>query len=382
MPYEFGNAQHIGRRETQQDAFGFSDPADAGFTAHGGFLAVVADGMGGLAHGDLASRTAVQSFLGAYAAKPVGEPVAGALARSLQTANQAVRAAQANAGADELGTTLVAAVLAADGLHWISAGDSALYLLRAGELTQLNAPHVYGRQLDQAAAAGRISAEAAAEDPQREALTSYLGLAALTEVDASVRPLPLAPGDTLLLASDGLFKTVPETEIAAESPVSLQDLCERLVERTLARQVSIQDNVTVLAVRIAAESAPVVTPPEPGLGLLEPLPVRRGRRSLRWAMILLVLLAGLGGAGWTLWSRRDTTPGASAGGSGSRRDTSNLPDPFQPAPASPEAPPQIPDASRPPEPPRDVQPQDTKPEPPKPAEIGPDPRRPRPGARR
>lgn len=373
MPYEFGNAQHIGRRETQQDAFAFSDPADAAFTAHGGFLAVVADGMGGLAHGDLASRTAVQSFLGAYAAKPVGEPVAAALARSLQTANQAVRAAQAAAGAEELGTTLVAAVLAADGLHWISAGDSALYLLRAGELTQLNAPHVYGRQLDQAAAEGRITAQAAAEDPQREALTSYLGLAALTEVDASVRPLPLAPGDTLLLASDGLFKTVPEADIAAESPARLQDLCETLVEKTLARQVSVQDNVTVLAVRAAPEPAPAVALPDAGLGLLEPLPVRRGRSSLRWAMILLVLLAGLGGAGWTVWSNRDTTPAASGGGAGARRDTSNLPDPFQPAP-----PPEAPGDPKPPEP----QPEEIKPEQPKPVPIGPDVRRPLPGARR
>jgi protein phosphatase len=338
--FEFGNAQHAGRRETQQDAFGFSDPADAAFVSHGGFLAVAADGMGGLACGDLASRAAVQAFLGAYAAKPPGEPIPAALARSLHAANQAVRAAQAAAGAEELGTTLVAAALASDGLYWISAGDSALYLLRGGELTRLNAPHVYGRQLDRAAAEGRISAAAAAADPQREALTSYLGLAELPEVDASVRALPLLAGDTVLLASDGLFKTVPEAEIAAVSGENLQDFCEQLIARTLDRHSATQDNVTVLAVR--AGSPPAAAPPAPDdLGLLAPLPPRRGRPALRRLAFLLVLLSGLGGAGWTLWRNRDTRPGEIGARSSPPRDTSRLPEPFQPPPEpQPPAPPE------------------------------------------
>ena len=51
-----GNAQHIGARQEQQDSFGFSDPGNEAFVAHGGFLGVVADGMGGLSHGSEAGR--------------------------------------------------------------------------------------------------------------------------------------------------------------------------------------------------------------------------------------------------------------------------------------------------------------------------------------
>ena len=63
------NAQHIGARHSQQDSFGFADPDDAAFIQHGGFLAIVCDGMGGMEHGDLAGRTAVRTFLEAYGRK-------------------------------------------------------------------------------------------------------------------------------------------------------------------------------------------------------------------------------------------------------------------------------------------------------------------------
>jgi serine/threonine protein phosphatase PrpC len=139
-----GNAQHIGQRQQQQDSFGFSNLGDAEFRKHGGILAVVADGMGGMAHGDAASRAALKAFLQAYESKTEVEPIADALLRSIQAANAGVyQLALEMDAAEEMGTTLVATVLKNDQLHWVSAGDSAIFLFRDGEYTQLNQPHIF-----------------------------------------------------------------------------------------------------------------------------------------------------------------------------------------------------------------------------------------------
>jgi len=83
MAFSAGNAQHIGSRSQQQDAFGFSDPAEQEFVAHAGFLGIVADGVGGLTHGSEASQSAVRAFLQAYRLKSPEESIVSALSRCL-----------------------------------------------------------------------------------------------------------------------------------------------------------------------------------------------------------------------------------------------------------------------------------------------------------
>src|SRR5580704_14039646 len=90
MSFLPGNAQHIGARSSQQDSFGFGDPDDEAFLAHGGFVAVVCDGMGGMEHGDIASRLAVRAFLEAYQRKIPSESIPEALERSVREANDRV----------------------------------------------------------------------------------------------------------------------------------------------------------------------------------------------------------------------------------------------------------------------------------------------------
>src|SRR2546426_877615 len=121
MRFAAGNAQHIGDRPEQEDAFGFSDPARKDFVAHGGFV-------GGLAHGREASSTAVRAFISAYEAKPLSEPIAEALTRSLHEANKMVLSlAEKASQLNRVGTTIVAVVVDDASLHWISAGDSRIY---------------------------------------------------------------------------------------------------------------------------------------------------------------------------------------------------------------------------------------------------------------
>ena len=254
LAYSPGNAQALGQRSDQQDSFGFSDPTDADFMSHGGLLAVVADGMGGMAHGAQASRIAVQNFIESYAAKDRAEPIGQALRRAIEAADRAVFDFAASLGLQkDVGSTLVAAAFAPDGLHWISVGDSAIYLYRRPELTMLNHPHTLAARLQQTVERGEISADAARIDPDRDALTSYVGSGGLIEVDACVQPMPLNQGDIVTLCTDGLFRAIGREEIGPciDGSAEGQDACDRLLEQALARNLPHQDNITVLCVNVA-----------------------------------------------------------------------------------------------------------------------------------
>ena len=240
-----GNCQHIGSRSSQQDAFGFSDKDDLDFVTHGGVLAVVADGMGGMALGGEASHLAVQVFLHSYMAKAADETVPMALLKALDDANQVVINLSQEFDEEDVGTTLVAAVVHGAVLHWVSVGDSRLYLLRQGKLTQLTQDHVFAVELDRDAANGLISLEEAQSHPERPALNSYLGLLELDLIDQNPQPFTLVSCDQVLLCSDGLYAAVNANEIAACWNGDSQRSAEELINRVLAKERPGQDNLTV-----------------------------------------------------------------------------------------------------------------------------------------
>ncbi len=241
MRFDPGNAQDCGSRPDQQDAFGFTDPWDSEFVAHGGTVAVVADGMGGMENGSAASRAAVRAFIETYRAKSPAEEIPIALERSIRRANHAVYAS-ANGG----GTTLAAVAVCGSALHWISAGDSSVYLYRRGALSLFSKSHVFARSLEEAVAVGDMPVRQALTHPDRECLTSYLGVAEIAEIDRNPAAYRIEAGDRILVASDGLSKVLSHAEIAAAVSGSSQESCERLVRATMAKNRPDQDNVTVL----------------------------------------------------------------------------------------------------------------------------------------
>jgi serine/threonine protein phosphatase PrpC len=251
--YAPGNAQDVGKREDQQDSFGFSDPRDTTFMTHGGMLALVADGMGGMAHGGEASRLAVRAFLRQYASKQLGESIPQALGRAVEAADRSVVEFAESVGlARDVGSTLVAAAFTPSGLYWMSVGDSALYLCRDGSLTQLNHPHTLSARLAELVKRGDMSPEDAAIDPDRDALTSYVGAGPIAEIDSPGEGFVLKAGDTVILCSDGLYRALSHEEILriAIGAADPQEAADALVASTLARELPHQDNVTVLCIRI------------------------------------------------------------------------------------------------------------------------------------
>ena len=306
-----GNAQHIGARGEQQDSFGFSVFDDADHVGHAGILAVVADGMGGLAMGKDASTVAVNTFLSTYMDKDPAEKIAAVLDRCLHAANRAVNKMAKNAGLEgEVGTTLVAVVIHAGMLYRVAAGDSRIYLFREGLLRQLTNDYNYGRVLDRLVAKGEMKQSEAESHPSRAALTSFLGKEDLDEYDnPSDSPLALQIGDKILLASDGLFGFLPEAEISRLMAAEPQKAAENMVNETLLLQRPYQDNITVA---ILGYGLPEVAPlPETQTRKIEikaPVAPRKKEKSSsgKWLKVIvgLAILAVLGFMGGQYFARQ------------------------------------------------------------------------------
>jgi hypothetical protein len=140
-------------------------------------------------------------------------------------------------------------------MYFISVGDSGLFHISGGQMQTVNRPHIFANVLDQAVARGSMSREDAENHPERESLTSYIGSGKLTEIDHNQDPWPLHEGDTILLASDGLFKTLENDEIIGCLQGNPQAWAEALVTRTLSKQREYQDNVTVLSVTVESDTS-------------------------------------------------------------------------------------------------------------------------------
>lgn len=239
------NAQHIGDREEQQDYFAYSDLMNFEQIQKLGCTAVLADGMGGMMNGRRAAMVGVDTFLENYCSSMEnGSTVYKAMHDALLKANEAVFSYPGS------GATLVSAVVKENELHWISVGDSHLYLFRKGLLRLLNTDHIYAKELDTLYRHGEITLEEATNHPEREALTSYLGMPELTLVDCSSRPLPMRMGDVILLCSDGLYRTLTTNEIADVLNKTLDNAADRLVEAALSKSVPGQDNLTAVMLKI------------------------------------------------------------------------------------------------------------------------------------
>lgn len=215
-------------------------------------LAVLADGMGGHVGGALASNMVCGVFLETFAK---GEAdLVKRLSRCLETANDAVNAkVTANPQLNGMGSTFVAVAFGRDGAHWISVGDSPLYLMRKGELTRVNEDHSLAPLLDKMAADGRMSLEDAKSDPRRHYLRSAVTGDELELIDASKRPLALEKGDIVLLASDGIL-TLTDDEIRRRLLAYKDDGVDKIAD-ALLRDVEgagdpYQDNTTLVVIRV------------------------------------------------------------------------------------------------------------------------------------
>lgn len=255
LHYAIAAASSIGldpSRTTNQDAYATLTgnlETDAG-PQHWAVLGV-ADGMGGMAAGDVASASAIHTLL-REAATTLTSPVApGDLPEHLR---HWVHRANAQVCADLAarqargGTTLVCAALLERHVALAHVGDSRLYLLRPDALQLLTRDHSLAMALVQQ---GEIALEALRQHPDRNRLTRALGeRPELPAYFVDTHTLELAPGDVLLLCSDGLWEPLPEADLLATVAQHAPDLhatAQALLR--LALQRGAPDNATVVLLR-------------------------------------------------------------------------------------------------------------------------------------
>lgn len=242
---KIGNAQDIGARNEQQDSFGISNMQED-FVQTNGILAIVADGMGGMSNGSQYSKLTVQTALQSFNNEISEKDDETTLLRILKRVTDAV----GSSGLEGGGSTLVAVLIREKLLHFISVGDSRIYLMRNGGLIQLNREHVYGRELDDMVANGLKDAEEAAADPQRAALTSFIGISSEMKVDRNIRPIPLYSGDKIVLMSDGIYGFISEVEMKELLLQEPMEAAEAIRNAVVAKQNPQQDNLTIVILEI------------------------------------------------------------------------------------------------------------------------------------
>ena len=210
-------------------------------------LLAVADGMGGHQAGEVASRLAVytlESYAGLLSGASDPAPL---LEQAFKEANRQIRRqGELNPNQYGMGTTLTAALLNGRRLVAAHVGDSRLYLWRSRRLRRLTRDHSVVEELLQN---GAISPQAALNHPFRHVLTRALGSEENVAVDCFEEEL--APGDCLLLCSDGLTNLVADGEIElimSSRSLGLPAMVDQLVNLALSRGG--HDNVTVIIARL------------------------------------------------------------------------------------------------------------------------------------
>ena len=247
--FDVASALAQGGREAQEDALASDFPLGAA----SGF-AVLADGMGGHAAGDVASKIVVTEVFSDLKLRSSGfDPALTDLAAPLRAAalaaNDCVAAhVAANPATGGMGATLIALVASADWLSWLSVGDSPLYLWRADKLRQLNEDHSLAPQIDWMVKTGQMDADFGRTHPDRNCLTSVLMGGEIERIDCPETPFRMEPGDVVVMASDGL-QTLNDAAIAdvlRAHPGARSDvLAEALLDAVQALGDPYQDNVSL-----------------------------------------------------------------------------------------------------------------------------------------
>ncbi len=234
LSFEVGSLTHPGKvRGRNEDSCLVR--SDAGFWA-------VADGMGGHEAGDLASRILVES-LNAIERPEAALDLLEQCEAQIAQANQRIMALSRERNGATIGTTAALLLVRDEHYACLWAGDSRIYLIKDGTISQLSRDHT---EVEELVVAGALSREDAEKWPNN-VITRAVGVA--EELELEIVTGRADPGDTFVLCSDGLTKHVRDNEILEYAAGrNTQTACEMLLEQALERGGL--DNVTIIVVRL------------------------------------------------------------------------------------------------------------------------------------
>jgi PPM family protein phosphatase len=244
-------------RELNEDAVAWITPQDKNIATSQGSLALVADGMGGHAAGEVASALAAEVIRRIF--YDLKGPAPKVLAMAFSEANRAIiDYATAHPECKGMGTTCTVLAFRDDKAWLAHVGDSRAYLLRKDRLMQLTEDQTLVAQMVRK---GAITKEEAAHSPVQNVILQALG--AVNQIKPMIASvgIPLQSGDVLILCSDGLFNMVPDTtiaEIAGRLPP--QEACDTLIEAALAQGGHDNASLGVFSVGAEAETKNATEP--------------------------------------------------------------------------------------------------------------------------
>jgi serine/threonine protein phosphatase PrpC len=243
MNFSIHQASHIGNRKYNQDRVAYAYSNDA-------LLLVLADGMGGHLHGELAAGAIIDTFIESFelqAYPHIADPNAF-ISGTMRLANERImNFPHDKASGSFPGSTCVAALIQDGQLYRGHAGDSRLYLLRDSAVLAKTRDHsVVQHWIDK----GMMTAEEARIHPQRNQITNCLGgIEDAFHVEMG-KPAGLQSGDVLLLGSDGLWGPFSDDDLMqAFATTPVDQALDNLIARALEREKGRSDNITGLVVR-------------------------------------------------------------------------------------------------------------------------------------
>lgn len=215
-------------------------------------LWAVADGMGGHAVGDMASKMITDALRETSPPTSLEQHI-DEVSQSLQTVNHRLREEAAQRHESIIGSTVAVLIAYEQRCACLWAGDSRLYLSRDGTLSQLSRDH---NQVEELIAQGLIDRIQARNYPGGSAITRAVGASTKLELDIAIREV--ADGDVYLLCSDGLTNEVSDNEIATElARGNPKRICANLLDYALQRGA--RDNVTIVTAQADDPSIPTET---------------------------------------------------------------------------------------------------------------------------
>jgi protein phosphatase len=228
-------------RQDNQDAIRLS-PADDGLAVRHGHLYGIADGMGGFAHGGIASALALEvlfkTFYGLEGTPP------HRLRKSVQDANLGIYQMAARMGAGRMGTTLTAVHLSGHTLHVAHVGDSRAYLVRGHQATCLTQDHT---RVGELVRMRLLSPDKVRGHHQRSVLDKCLGLELFVQPD--IFAVQVRPGDRIVLCTDGVWGFVEDQDLAriAAAEPSLEGFNQAVMDAAI--RTGSDDNLSLLTLR-------------------------------------------------------------------------------------------------------------------------------------
>lgn len=247
LSYQCAAMQNIGARSYQEDNYQLVNANDVTQILSDGLLALVADGMGGMRGGAQASQRGIDTIVEDFRILDRNEPLEPQLAGCIDHACEAVFDILQGTG----GSTMIACMLYQEKLYYAGVGDSYLFLLRKGTLIRLNQEqNVLHRNYLKQIRGGSMDPLPARNGDENHAVTHFLGIDELEDVDWFRRAMPLEDGDILLLCTDGVGGVLSQEEIidCLKWP-NPNDACGALNHAILQKQLPHQDNYTAVVIR-------------------------------------------------------------------------------------------------------------------------------------